>query len=70
MLLMRWGMNKYKLYISFNSNEVPFATNYEPGRLVKSLEDAISWARGMKDGMGDSYTITLYENDKVIDYAK
>lgn len=61
---------EYWLSIMFRSNEHPWCNDhYNHYPKYVSLDEAIDWARGMADGMGDAYTITLFGDGRVIDYA-
>ncbi len=59
----------YSLWITFRSNEHPFQTDYDPYPKNKfaSDEEAFAWCRGMREGMGPDYDISLRKNGQPIE---
>jgi hypothetical protein len=58
----------YTLSITFRSNKHPFSTIYEPypKNRFKTEDEAVSWALGIKEGLGWQYDVTLLFAGKVI----
>lgn len=53
----------YLLDVRFKSNERPWSTKYDPRPYPpKSDEDAIRWAEGMAEGMGEMYDVQLLKD--------
>lgn len=60
-------LDGYRLSVTFCSNERPWSTLYDPSPYPpKSDEDAIRWARGMRDGLS-GYVVTLIKDGEPID---
>lgn len=59
--------SKYALSISFKSNEHPFSMVYDalPGAIEDDAE-ARRWECGMRDGLGDDYSVTLLKDGQAI----
>lgn len=58
----------YSLWVSFRSNKGPFQSSYDPYPKDKFAtdEEAIDWLRGMRDGMGPDYDITLLKHGEAM----
>ncbi len=58
----------YWLKVQFKSNERSFSTNYKPLAVHQPPDDDLAkdWARGMRDGLGDDYQVTLMRDDTAI----
>lgn len=56
----------YTLSVTFRSNECPWSTIYDPRPYPpKSDEEAIEWARGMREGL-QGYQVTLLKDDQPV----
>lgn len=60
----------YRLSVTFRSNERPWSTIYDPAPYPpKSDEEAITWARGMKEGLG-GYDVTLLKDGQPLSFEE
>lgn len=59
----------YSLWVTFRSNEHPFQSGYDPYPRDKFAtdEEAFAWCRGMREGMGPDYDISLRKNGQPIE---
>ncbi len=61
----------YRLLIIFKSNENPFQTYYDViGPWPKTEEEAIKYTLGFEEDLGDLYSVSLYEDDRLIPHGK
>jgi hypothetical protein len=54
-------MPRYHLAVQFLSNERPFKGGHDAHR-IEDDERAIEWARGMEEGLGPAYSVTLFKD--------
>ena len=60
---------KAALQVVFKSNERPWSTRYElPSWMApKTRDEAMRWARGMRDCLEDAYTVDLLIDGKRVE---
>lgn len=60
----------FRLLIIFKSNERPFQTYHDlDGPWPKTEEEAIKYTRGFAEDMGDMYSVSLYEGERLIPHT-
>lgn len=60
----------YRLLIIFKSNENPFRAYHDLiGAWPSNEEEAIQYTRGFEEDMGDMYSVSLYEGERLIPHA-
>lgn len=60
----------YWLHVTFLSNERPWSGRYAPYGQPHNDADAITWAQGMREGMGALYQIVLMFGPLMVDENK